>query len=228
MKTPFAGLADTLIQKSLNRAFINYAGGEKRAPFMVPSACLPISQTLDDNFELIQAEIFELLKTRSLTRYEEIDKKRADEVSRDWKLFYVKLLNEYNELGVSLCPNIYELTKQHDEILSIAIAVLEPGVCLAAHEGPYAGILRYHLGIEVPAVNPPYIRVKDQFYTWQVGDSIVLDDVFDHEVVNQASERRVILIVDFKRPMPKLYDRFNNFYLKRMQRRAKSLINKSN
>lgn len=195
---------------------------------MEPATVLPFCKTLDDNFELIQSEIFALLQKRSLTRYEDIDKKRADEVSKDWKLFYIKLLNEYNDIGKSLCPNIYNLTKEHDNILSITVAVLDPRVCLAAHEGPYAGILRYHLGIEVPQVNPPYIRVKDQYHTWQVGKSIVLDDVFEHEVYNTAEERRVILIVDFKRPMPKFYDFLNSMYLKHMQRRSKNLIQKSN
>ncbi|WP_082203854.1 aspartyl/asparaginyl beta-hydroxylase domain-containing protein [Winslowiella iniecta] len=217
-----------LFRDTLNKKFIAFSGGEERAPFMNPLDVLPFSETLDRNFALIQSEIIELLQRRKLTRYEDIDKKRAAEVSKDWKLFYVKLLNEYNELGKSLCPNIYNLTKDQDNILSISIAVLEPGVCLAAHEGPYAGILRYHLGIEVPEVNPPYIRVKDQYHTWQTGKSIVLDDVFDHEVYNNASERRVILIVDFKRPMPKFYNFLNNMYLKHMQKRSKSLINNSN
>lgn len=215
------------MKESLNKTFIDFAGGESRAPFMNPSECLPLSNILDENFDLVQSEILELLKTRMLTRYEDIDKERADEVSRDWKLFYVKLLNEYNELGTSLCPSIYKLTKEHDEILSIAIAVLEPGVCLAAHQGPYAGILRYHLGIEIPEVSPPYIRVKDQYYTWKVGESIVLDDVFEHEVINNSSERRVILIVDFKRPMPNSYDKLNSVYLNRMRSHAKDLIKKS-
>lgn len=216
------------IRDALNEKFIAFAGGEKRAPFMDPVDVLPFGATLDENFELIRSEISELLLRKKLTRYEEIDKKRADEVSKDWKLFYVKLLNEYNDLGKRLCPTIYRLTKDQTNILSIAVAVLEPGVRLAAHSGPYAGILRYHLGVEVPAVNPPYIRVKDQYYTWQVGKSVVLDDVFDHEVYNEASERRVILIVDFSRPMPRLYDALNKMYLKYMQVRAKRLIKKSN
>jgi aspartate beta-hydroxylase/beta-hydroxylase len=79
---------------------------------------------------------------------------------------------------------------------------LDPGVCLAAHQGPYAGILRYHLGITIPKNNPPFIRVSDKKYTWKVGESIVIDDCYDHEVTNHSDSKRVILMIDIMRPMP--------------------------
>tara|TARA_B100001094_G_C17918028_1_gene664508 strand:+ start:335 stop:493 length:159 start_codon:yes stop_codon:yes gene_type:complete len=39
---------------------------------------------------------------------------------------------------------------------SISISILEPSVEIAPHTGPFAGILRYHLGIKVPE-KPPLV-----------------------------------------------------------------------
>lgn len=46
------------------------------------------------------------------------------------------------------------------------------------------------------------MRVRDQFHTWEEGRSIVFDDSLEHEVYNKSDDLRVVLIVDFLRPMP--------------------------
>lgn len=62
-------------------------------------------------------------------------------------------------------------------------------------------MLRYHLGLRIPKVNPPSIRMYDQWYTWKEHECLVLDDFYNHEVVNKSGEIRVILTIDFLRPM---------------------------
>jgi aspartyl/asparaginyl beta-hydroxylase (cupin superfamily) len=57
------------------------------------------------------------------------------------------------------------------------------------------------LALRVPKNNPPKMRVKDEFYLWEEGKSIVFDDSLEHEVYNKSDETRVVLIVDFLRPM---------------------------
>ena len=80
--------------------------------------------------------------------------------------------------------------------------LLDPrgGKSIPVHEGPYRGYLRYHLGLVVPAEDPPSIRIKDQHYTWREGESILFDDSWEHEVINHCPEDRVVLIVDIRRP----------------------------
>lgn len=81
-------------------------------------------------------------------------------------------------------------------------SILESGKSIPAHNGPYAGYLRYHLALMVPQSNPPTIRVKDQYHTWKEGESILFDDTWNHEVVNDSDSIRTVLIVDIMRPMP--------------------------
>lgn len=53
----------------------------------------------------------------------------------------------------------------------------------------------------MPTNNPPTMRVKDEFHTWEAGRSILFDDSWN-EVVNRSDDIRVVFIVDVLRPMP--------------------------
>lgn len=41
----------------------------------------------------------------------------------------------------------------------------------------------------------------NEYHTWQVGQSIVLDDCYEHDVYNESDDKRVILMIDFMRLM---------------------------
>merc|ERR1712046_91104 len=77
------------------------------------------------------------------------------------------------------------------EIPSAIISILEPGKVAPWHEGPYKGVLRYHLGLEIPsycqAESEPlcFLRVrndarKQKTLHWLEGESILFDDTFPH------------------------------------------------
>ena len=53
---------------------------------------------------------------------------------------------------------------------------------------------------------------------WQVGEAILFDDTFYHEVVNKADEDRVILVVDVLRPLPPLAHLVNRFIMQHATR----------
>jgi aspartyl/asparaginyl beta-hydroxylase (cupin superfamily) len=68
--------------------------------------------------------------------------------------------------------------------------------------------VRCHLALQVPKDSQNcWIRVDDQIRQWQEGEVLLLDDTYEHEVRNDTDETRVVLFLDFDRPM----DRFGNF-----------------
>lgn len=193
---------NTLFRKMTNNLFIYFSGGENRKKLMDPKDVFPESKYIESEFIQIKKEINEIINSKQLIAYEHIDKARSSEVSEKWKLYYAYFLKKINPNALEECPSLIRIVSKIPSIINVSIAVLEPGVELSPHCGPHAGILRYHLGIQIPKNNPPSIRVIDEFYTWQEKKSIVLDDYFEHEVINNSSEIRVILMVDFFRPMP--------------------------
>lgn len=64
------------------------------------------------------------------------------------------------------------------------------------------GILRAHLGLIVLREREKCrIRVGDEIRYWESGKIFVIDDTYEHEVWNEANEERVVLLLDFNRPM---------------------------
>jgi beta-hydroxylase len=63
-------------------------------------------------------------------------------------------------------------------------------------------VVRFHLGLRVPAdPNRAGIRVGPDIEHWTEGGSLVFDDTYEHEAWNDSDEYRVVLFVDFVRPL---------------------------
>ena len=45
------------------------------------------------------------------------------------------------------------------------------------------------------------LRFCDRFVRWSEGETLVFDDTYDHEVWNETSGTRVVLLIQFARPL---------------------------
>jgi beta-hydroxylase len=85
---------------------------------------------------------------------------------------------------------------------SAMFSILAGNKRLPPHRGPYKGVLRYHLGLKVPQPDRCGIRVREQVARWEEGKELIFDDTYEHEAWNDGAEPRVVLFVDFLRPLP--------------------------
>jgi aspartyl/asparaginyl beta-hydroxylase (cupin superfamily) len=216
------------IRSALNAAFLAASGGAGRPSLLEPRIVFPNCREFEDRFDAIRDEVDRLMERRTLSTYEEIDPLRAAEVSNQWKLYYAYMLGKVNQRAREDCPTLLGVASALPNVVSATISVLEGGVSLAAHSGPYAGILRYHLALRVPERNPPSIRVGNAWYTWKERESVVIDDSFEHEVKNQSDGIRVVLIVDFLRPMNFLLDAVNRYALSLKGRWSNQMMTRAN
>ena len=83
------------------------------------------------------------------------------------------------------------------------LSCLAPGKELPIHRGPYRGLLRVHLGLDVPSTDPEVcgLRVADETRGWQEGQAFVFDDTLEHAAWNRTNRRRVVLFLDILRPL---------------------------
>src|SRR5436190_2101526 len=80
--------------------------------------------------------------------------------------------------------------------------IFEPGKHLKPHRGPYNGVLRLHLGLVVPEPREKIaIRVGGQVCHWEEGKALIFDDAYEHEAWNHSEKTRVVLFVDFVKPL---------------------------
>lgn len=99
-------------------------------------------------------------------------------------------------------------------VLTAFFSILAPGKKLPAHRGPYNGVLRYHLGLRVPATDERCaIRVDTETRSWNEGSALVFDDTYMHEAWNLTPHWRVVLFVDFVRPLPLVPRMINHIML---------------
>ncbi|WP_030785505.1 aspartyl/asparaginyl beta-hydroxylase domain-containing protein [Streptomyces sp. NRRL S-920] len=216
------------VRKAVNNYFLRNSGGRSRFRIMSPYALFPEARKLDAQFDQIKAEVTRLVETRNVRAYGDIDPLRAAEVSEEWRLYYAYMLGETNPNAYRDCPTFVDFAERTPSVVNAIIAILEPGVTLKAHEGPYAGILRYHLPLTVPENNPPRLRVDKEMHTWKEGEAILIDDTFEHEVYNESDGQRVMLIVDIRRPMGLVPDAVNKLSLRAKRKWSAQFIEQSN
>ena len=118
-----------------------------------------------------------------------------------WKRFYLKWYGDAHPSAVRLCPRTTELLRGIPNVSAAMFATLPPGAVLNPHRDPYAGSLRYHLGLVTPNDDGCHIDVDGQPYSWRDGESVIFDETYIHTAENRTDVERLILFCDVVRPM---------------------------
>jgi beta-hydroxylase len=118
-----------------------------------------------------------------------------------YKRFYVKWYDEPPPSAKALCPKTVALVTSIPCVNAAMFAVLPPGGKLGAHRDPYAGSLRYHLGLVTPNTETCHIVVDGEQYHWRDGEAVIFDETFIHTAENGSDAARLILFCDIERPL---------------------------
>ena len=112
------------------------------------------------------------------------------------------------------CPETTRVLRKIPGMKTAFFSILSPGKHIPSHKGPYNGVLRYHLGLIIPEPKEKCrIRVHNEIRHWSEGDSLIFDDTYNHEVWNDTSGHRVVLFVDFVRPIKFPFNLLNRFII---------------
>lgn len=137
---------------------------------------------------------------------------------RRWKSFFLKGYGYRLEGNCARAPITASLIEQVPGLVTATFSVLEAGGHIPRHTGMTKGMLTYHLALKTP-VEPEKCRMNiegaDQLHVlpWEEGQSFVFDDLYNHEVWNETSEDRYILLIQVKRPCRGLGNFIQNLFL---------------
>lgn len=120
---------------------------------------------------------------------------------RGWKRFYLKWYDDAHPSARELCPQTTDLLNRIPSVKAAMFAELPPGSELRKHRDPYAGSLRYHLGLVTPGDDRCYIEVDGERYSWRDGEAVMFDETYIHRAENGTDHDRIILFCDVERPM---------------------------
>jgi aspartyl/asparaginyl beta-hydroxylase (cupin superfamily) len=176
----------------------------------------PWTETLESNYPQIKNELHSLLESRSIPDFTDLSEEQKRIVSANkWKTFIFCLYGKYVEENCQICPITSSAIRKIPGIEGAFFSILEPGTHISRHRGPYKGVLRCHLALVVPPNETSCaIEVNAETYHWKEGKTVVFDDTFEHEAWNNSNQLRVVLFIDFERPLPVWLVPMNKFMLR--------------
>lgn len=178
-----------------------------RQPFLDPGD-FPWARLVESAYPDILRELRDVQSKEVIPNFQEISEDQYEITTDDkWKTYFLYGYGHREERNCERCPATDRVLRMIPGMMTAMFSILEPGKVIPPHRGPYNGVLRYHLGLVVPdGGSTSGIRVGDETRGWQPGKSLIFDDSYDHEAWNRSARQRVVLFVDFERP---LYFPFN-------------------
>jgi beta-hydroxylase len=173
-------------------------------PPIYDSASFPWAAEVESEWRAIRAELDQVMQYRDqMPSFQDI-LKEVSPISTDqnWKTYFLAGIGMNCEENARHCPETMRLLKKIPGMKTAFFSILSPRKHIPAHRGVFNGILRFHLGLLVPEPREKCrIRIGNDFRHWTEGKSLIFDDTFNHEVWNDTDGYRVVLFVDFARPL---------------------------
>jgi beta-hydroxylase len=117
-----------------------------------------------------------------------------------WRSFFLIGYGARIEANLARCPATAALLAQVPGLNSGFFSILRPGTHIPRHTGVTKALLTCHLGLSVPQ-GPLRMQVADRTLHWHEGETLFFDDTYPHEVWNDTSATRIVLLVQFERPL---------------------------
>jgi beta-hydroxylase len=174
--------------------------GVPRTPFLDISQ-FPELRVLEQDWQEIREEALLLAATEIKAAQNHDDAGFNSFFKNGWKRFYVKWYGEAHPSARELCPRTTELVSRLPSVKAAIFAQLPNGAKLGRHRDPFAGSLRYHLGLVTPNNDTCFISVDGERYSWRDGQGVVFDETFIHYAQNDSGMDRIVLFCDIERPM---------------------------
>ncbi|MBY0239488.1 MAG: lipid A hydroxylase LpxO [Burkholderiaceae bacterium] len=159
-------------------------------------------EPLAANWQVIRAEAEALRALQKIKAAEQNDDAGFNSFFKNgWKRFYLKWYDASHPSAEQLCPQTYALLKGIPSVKAAMFAELPPGGKLNPHRDPFAGSLRYHLGLATPNDDRCFIDVDGERHSWRDGQGVMFDETYIHWAINGSESDRIILFCDVERPM---------------------------
>jgi len=184
------------------------------------NAEFPWVRELEQATPAIQRELAAVLAKREpIPPFQEISPEQGAITQDDrWRTYVLHAYGVRANRNCSLCPETAAAVARIPGMKTALFSILSGHKHIPPHRGPYKGLLRCHLGLSVPEPEACRIRVGTHFADWREGRALIFDDTCEHEVWNEGGTVRIVLFIDFLRPMRAPLDWVNRGILALMQR----------
>lgn len=201
-KRPLIVRWGTDARKHFNRIIARYS----TVPLdpVLSTADFPWLRHLEEAAPAIRKEAEQLLRNLSAIPPMNVLSPDHVKIAKDggWRSFFLVGYRYRLEANCARCPDTMKALEHVPGLVTALFSILEPGMHVGRHSGVSKGILIAHLGLCVPREPEKcQMEVETTRVHWREGKTFVFDDTFQHEVWNDTPDQRVILLVQFERPM---------------------------
>jgi beta-hydroxylase len=170
---------------------------------VLDSAVFPWTRILRDNWQAIREEALAVTRDQNAVpalRAVSPDHARIAEDDK-WRSFFLIGYGARIEENIARCPRTAAVLAQVPGLNSGFFSILRPGTHIPAHRGVTKGLITCHLGLQVPSDGSVRMNVGPDTVGWAEGETLVFDDTYEHEVWNDTDNTRIVLLVQFERPL---------------------------
>ena len=162
----------------------------------------PELDALRANWQVIRAEALALAEAGAIRQAEGRNDASFDSFFRQgWKRYYLKWYGNALDSAQAQCPRTVALVNAIPTVKAAMFTLLPPHSKLNRHRDPFAGSLRYHLGLVTPNSQRCRILVDGEELVWRDGEDFMFDETYVHWAENDTTQTRVILFCDIERPL---------------------------
>jgi len=170
-------------------------------PRLDPSA-FPQLARLTAEWETIRDEALALQRAGQIRATERHDDLAFNSFfKRDWRRFHLRWYGDFLPSARALAPRTVAILREVSTVRAAMFALLPPSRHLVRHRDPFAGAVRYHLGLATANGDACRILIDGEPYHWRDGEAVVFDPTFIHRAENRSAEDRLILFCDVERPL---------------------------
>ena len=185
------------------------------SPFLDASE-FPWVPALEAEFDNIRRELASVLeRPQDIPAFHQLspDQKRIS-TGENWKTFAFYVFGIRLDENCARCPDTVRALERLPGLQNAWFSILAPRYHIPPHRGPTRAVVRAHLALVVPqAADQCWLRVDQEVRHWQEGRCLLFDDTYEHEVLNDTDEIRVVLFVDVDRPSDTIGRWFNRALL---------------
>lgn len=177
-------------------------------PMVYSPDVFPWAREVEADWQKVRAELDRVMTFRdSIPSFQEILKEVSlIQTDQNWKTFFLAGIGMDCTENAKRCPETMKALAKIPGVTTAFFSILSPGKHIPKHRGAFNGVLRLHLALQVPEPRERVrIRIGNRICRWEEGKVLIFDDTYNHEVWNDTGGYRVVLFVDFARPLRQPY-----------------------
>lgn len=188
-------------------------------PVLSTQHFFPGASRFTSNWPALREEAMQLIDNiESVPRFHDLMPEQyqlSSHGNKEWRMFVLRAYGLNIGENMTRVPILADLVRSDSSIKSASISFLAPGKQVPTHTGPFRGITRFYMGLQVPSAEDGKpgvtLTIADERYRLGNGDALLWDDTYPHSVVNNTDQWRIALLLDiYRADMPGPLRTFTN------------------